>query len=416
MINYHKFTLLNGLRVLFHKDETTPMAVVNTLYDVGARDEHYNLTGLAHLFEHLMFSGSKNVENFDQSLQKVGGQSNAFTSNDITNYYINLPKNQIETALWVESDRMTQLVLSDKNLETQRQVVIEEFKQRYLNQPYGDTWLELRPLVFEQHPYQWATIGKNLDHIERVKKQDALDFYDQFYHPNNAVLCIAGSFENDEVEDLVHAWYGDLPAGKRSKRLLPIEPMQKEYRRKEIERDVPACAFYFAFKMEGRNSEQYAIADLVSDILGRGKSSLLYQRYFQEKQWVSEISAFILGSLDPGLLVIAGKLHDENKVSDLESDLFEFIEEIKQKGVFQKDLDKVRNKFLTSKMFEELSLYSRAMNLAYFELLGDANLINTETKNYQRINTEMIQNTMKEILKMESCSTLIIKPIQHVQR
>jgi predicted Zn-dependent peptidase len=414
MINQHKFTLENGLRVVFHQDKTTPMAVVNTLYDVGARDENSELTGLAHLFEHLMFSGSKNVAHFDQALQKVGGQSNAFTSNDITNYYINLPKNQIETALWVESDRMTQLALTEKNLETQRQVVIEEFKQRYLNQPYGDTWLEFRPLVFEKHPYQWATIGKSLEHIERVTSNDALAFYQRFYHPNNAILCIAGNFENEEIEDLVQAWYGDLPRGAKSERNLPVEPKQLAYRRKEIERDVPACAFYFAFKMEGRNSSQYPIADLISDVLGRGKSSLLYQRYFNDKQWVSEISAFILGSLDPGLLVIAGKLHDENILGEMEADLFDFLEGLKNQGVAQRDLEKVRNKFLTSKMFEELSLYARAMNLAYFELLGDAHLINQEIAAYQQIDTKQISDTMQDILQQNQCSALIIKPKKHV--
>lgn len=414
MIKFHKFTLKNGLRVLFHKDETTPMAVVNTLYDVGARDESPERTGLAHLFEHLMFSGSKNVEHFDQALQKVGGQSNAFTSNDITNYYINLPKNQIDTALWVESDRMTTLALTAKSLETQRQVVIEEFKQRYLNQPYGDTWLELRPLIFENHPYQWATIGKNLEHIECVTMDDAQQFYQRFYHPNNAILCIAGDFENEEIEGMVHSWYGDLPAGPKTERHLPQEPKQTGYRRKEIERDVPACAFYFAFNMAGRNAAQYPVADLISDILGRGKSSMLYQRYFKEKPWVSEISAFILGSIDPGLLVIAGKLHDEKNLPAFEADLFAFLNTIKLTGIKQHDLEKVRNKFLTSKMFEELSLYSRAMNLAYFELLGDVDLINTETPAYQNINTEQIQSTMQEILRLENCSALIIKPTKHV--
>lgn len=413
MIHYHKFTLANGLKVVFHQDKSTPMAVVNTLFDVGARDENSELTGLAHLFEHLMFSGSENVENFDQALQKVGGQSNAFTSNDITNYYIQLPKNQIETALWVESDRMTKLALTDKNLETQRQVVIEEFKQRYLNQPYGDTWIEFRPLVFQKHPYQWATIGKNLEHIERVKMEDALGFYGKFYHPNNAILSIAGNFENDEIEDLVESWYGDLPAGIKTKRNLPEEPTQTEFRTKVIERDVPACSFYFAFKMDGRTSPQYPVADLISDILGRGKSSLLYQRYFSDKQWVSEISAFILGSIDPGLLVVAGKLHDPATMTDFQNDLWEFLSALNHNGIEARDLEKVRNKFLTSKMFEDLSLYSRAMNLAFFELLGDANLINDEISDYQKIDTAQIHQTMQNVLRQENCSGLIINPKQN---
>jgi predicted Zn-dependent peptidase len=414
MIDYHKFILPNGLRVLFHKDESTPMAVVNTLYDAGARDEHPDLTGLAHLFEHLMFSGSSHVENFDQALQRVGGQSNAFTSNDVTNYYINLPKNQIETALWVESDRMTQLALTDKNLETQRQVVIEEFKQRYLNQPYGDTWMELRPLAFEKHPYRWATIGKCVEHVERVTRTDALDFYHKFYKPNNAILSIAGNFETPEVEDLVNGWFGDLPMGIENARNLPVEPKQNDYRCRVIQRDVPATAFYFAFKMGGRNSSSYPIVDLISDVLGRGKSSLLYQRYFEEKQWVSEISAFVLGSMEPGLLVVAGKLHDPQRMSAFEHDLWGFLEAINESGLEQRMLDKVRNKFLTSKMFEELSLNSRAMNLAYFELLGDTALINQETARYNEVTLHNVQSVMRELLKPEQCSVLIINPLTHV--
>jgi zinc protease len=416
MINHHKFTLKNGLRVIFHQDKTTPMAVVNTLYDVGARDENPELTGLAHLFEHLMFSGSAHVEEFDKALQKVGGQSNAFTSNDITNYYINLPKNQIETAFWVESDRMTQLALTDKNLETQRQVVIEEFKQRYLNQPYGDTWLELRPVAFEKHPYNWATIGKNLEHIERVTMKDALHFYRSYYHPNNVILSIAGDFETDEIVDLVNAWYGDLPAGPQISRNLSEEPKQLEYRNKTILRDVPATAFYFTFKMGGRMSEHYAIVDLISDILGRGKSSLLYQRYFNEKRWVSEISAFILGSIDPGLLVVSGKLHDPSMMQTLEADFWAFMEDICANGIEQKDLEKVRNKFLTSKMFEELGLQSRAMNLAYFELLGDADLINSEVLNYESITAEQVNAELKKVLQKSQCSSLIIQPESHDQK
>jgi zinc protease len=410
MINYHKFTLKNGLRVIFHKDETTPMAVVNTLFDVGARDEIPELTGLAHYFEHLMFGGSANVENFDRALQKVGGQSNAFTSNDITNYYITLPKNQIETAFWVESDRMTQLALTEKSLETQRQVVIEEFKQRYLNQPYGDTWMELRPLAFKEHPYQWATIGKSVAHIERVSMPDAENFYRQFYHPNNAILSIAGNFELEEIEDLAEVWYGDLKAGPVVPRNLPCEPQQTEFRKKEIYRDVPACSFYYAFKMPNRMHSDYPIADLISDILGRGKSSLLYQRYFEKLQWASEISAFVLGSIDDGLLVISGKLHDPKQIPDFENDLWTFLEEIKSEGIATNHLEKVRNKFLTSKMFEELGLYSRAMNLAYFECLGDVDFINKELDQYKAITTHQINQLLVKLLDNKQCSCLITYP------
>lgn len=410
MINHHKFTLKNGLRVIFHKDDTTPMTVVNTLYDVGARDENPNFTGLAHYFEHLMFSGSAHVENFDRALQKVGAQSNAFTSNDITNYYISVPKNQIETALWVESDRMTKLALTEKSLETQRQVVIEEFKQRYLNQPYGDTWMELRALAFEQHPYQWATIGKNIEQIEQVTMQDAQLFYQKFYHPNNAILSIAGNYEIEQIQAMVMDWYGDLSKGPIENRKLPQEPLQTSFRKKEIYRDVPACSFYYAFKMSGRMHKEYAVTDLISDILGRGKSSLLYQRYFEKLKWVSEISAFVLGSIDAGLLVIAGKLHNENKMADFEKDLSTFLDDFIAQGIEQRDLEKVRNKFLTSKMFEELGLYSRAMNLAYFELLGNANLINEELEEYKNISTSHINNLLPKLLDFNKCSCLITFP------
>jgi len=413
MTNYHRFTLKNGLRVIFHRDETTPIAVVNTLYNVGARDESPSMTGLAHFFEHLMFSGSKNVENFDRALQKVGGQSNAFTSNDITNYYIQLPKNQIETALWVESDRMTQLILSDKNLETQRKVVIEEFKQRYLNQPYGDTWMELRPLAFKEHPYQWATIGKNVEHIEKVTMDDAMTFYRKHYHPRNAILSIAGNFEIDEVQNLVESWFGELQTSDLQAKNIPSEPIQLEYRKKIITRNVPACAFYFAFKMQDRMSKQYPIADLITDILGRGKSSLLYQRYFDDLHWVSEISSYILGSIDDGLLIISGKMHDASMIDGLEQDLWNFLEHFKMQHIQNKELEKVRNKFLTGKLFEELSLQSRAMNLAYFELLGNIDLINTETELYLQVDEEDIKRVAQEILQQERCTCLIIQPISH---
>jgi predicted Zn-dependent peptidase len=284
MIHFERYILKNGLTLLFHKDTTTPLAVVNTLFDVGARDESEEKTGFAHLFEHLMFGGSVNIPDFDAPLQMAGGESNAFTSNDITNYYDVLPKTNIETALWLESDRMLSLAFTDKSLEVQRNVVIEEFKQRYLNQPYGDVWLELRPLAYTNHPYKWATIGKEIKHIEEAKMDDVKAFFKKHYCPANAILCIAGNFEFEEIKALVEKWYGDIPAGIKPARILDAEPVQEEYREKTIERAVPTDAFYYAFKMPERRNELYYIADLLSDALGRDKSARLFVSLKKEQQ------------------------------------------------------------------------------------------------------------------------------------
>jgi len=277
MITFDRFHLDNGLTVLFHKDVTTPMAVVNTLYDVGARDEHESKTGFAHLFEHLMFGGSVNIPDFDAPLQMAGGESNAFTSNDITNYYNVLPAKNIETALWLESDRMMSLAFTPKSLEVQRNVVIEEFKQRYLNQPYGDVWLELRPLAYTTHPYKWATIGKEIRHIEEATMEDVKTFFEKHYNPANAILCIAGNFELEEIKNLVQKWYGEISEGMKPARILQAEPIQTEYREKTIERTVPVNAFYYAFKMPERRTEGYYYAW----ITGRGTA-----RHFRQiERW-----------------------------------------------------------------------------------------------------------------------------------
>jgi zinc protease len=409
MITFEKFTLKNGLRVIFHKDETTPMAVVNTLYDVGARDESEEQTGFAHLFEHLMFGGSINIPDFDSPLQNAGGESNAFTSNDITNYYNVLPKENIETALWLESDRMLSLAFTEKSLEVQRNVVIEEFKQRYLNQPYGDVWLELRPLTYQVHPYKWATIGKKIEHIEEAKMQDVRNFFQKHYHPTNAILCVAGNFELDEVKNLVEKYYGDIPVQPKTERKLPIEPKQNEYREKTLERNVPADAFYFAFKMPDRLDENYYIADVLSDALGREKSSKLFLDLKKSQNLVSEIQAYITGSCDPGLLLISGKLNDGISFEEFEKAFWKSVEEFKSEPLSEEDMTKLLNKIRTAKEFQEQTLLNRAMNLCHFELLGDPNLINTELQAYQKITADEIQKLSHELLKKENCSLLKIK-------
>ncbi len=409
MIEFEKFKLDNGLTVLFHRDVTTPMAVVNTLYDVGARDESEDKTGFAHLFEHLMFGGSIHIPEFDTPLQQAGGENNAFTSNDITNYYNVLPGNNLETALWLESDRMLSLAFTPKSLEVQRNVVIEEFKQRYLNQPYGDVWLELRPLAYKVHPYKWATIGKEIKHIEDAKMEDVRAFFQKYYVPSNAILCIAGNFELDFIKEVVTKWYGDIPSGKKPHRILPVEPQQEEYREKIIERNVPTDAFYYAFKMPERRDPSYYITDLLSDALGREKSSRLYVALKKEQQLVSSISAYITGSIDHGLLVISGKLNDGKTFEELDKALWEVLELTKSKQMSSEELERLKIKIQTEKAFAEQGLLNRAMNLCSFELLGDANGINEEKEIYQAINTEHIQEIANAILIRTNCSLLKVK-------
>lgn len=409
MIKYEKFTLDNGLRVIFHKDVMSPMAVVNTLYDVGARDESENKTGFAHLFEHLMFGGSVNIPEFDTPLQEAGGENNAFTSNDITNYYDVVPGQNLETALWLESDRMLSLAFTPKSLEVQRNVVIEEFKQRYLNQPYGDVWLQLRPLAYKTHPYKWATIGKEIKHIEDARMEDVKAFFAKHYNPTNAILCIAGNFELDEVKTLVQKWYGDIPAGEKYVRSLPEEPKQEEYREKTIERDVPTDAFYYAFKMCSRTDEKFHTSDLLSDLLGRDKSARLYVKLKKEQQLVSSINAYIMGSLDNGLLVISGKLNEGISFEQFDDALWQEIDRALHHPIEEKELTKILNKVRTSKEFEEQGMLNRAMALCFFELLGDADMVNHENDKYQKITLEDLQTTAHEILRKENCSLLKVK-------
>ena len=406
MIKFDRFTLGNGLRVLFHKDVTTPMAVVNTLYDVGAKDETESKTGFAHLFEHLMFGGSLNIPEFDTPLQLAGGENNAFTSNDVTNYYEVLPKQNIETALWLESDRMLSLAFTEKSLEVQRSVVIEEFKQRYLNQPYGDVWLEMRPLAYQKHPYKWATIGKELKHIEDATMDDVKAFFKKHYCPSNAILTIAGNFELHEVKQIVDKWYSDIPPGKTNNRSLPDEPIQKEYREKSIERKVPSNAFYYAFKMVNRTHPDFYISDTLSDVLGQDKSSRLYLSLKKEQQLVSSISAYITGSIDDGLLIISGKMNDGVSFETLDNSLWKELEHIKSIKIEGKELTRIKNKIRTSKEFQDQGILNRAMNLSMYELLGDAEMINDESRHYQDITSQELQIVANNIFNKECCSLL----------
>ena len=407
MITFEKFELENGLKVIVHKDETTPIVAFNLLYDVGARDEDENQTGFAHLFEHLMFGGSVNIPNFDEPLQKVGGDNNAFTSNDITNYYITIPKENLETAFWLESDRMLSLAFTDKSLEVQRQVVIEEFKQNYLNQPYGDVWLLLRPLAYQKHPYKWATIGKEISHIENATMQDVKDFFYKHYLPNNAILVVAGDVESDNIKQLCEKWFGDIKPSNVPKRNLPKEPLQTEERRLKVERDVPSNAIYKAYKMCNRIHPDYFATDLLSDILSLGDSSRLYKSLIKEQKLFSDINAYVMGSSDDGLFVISGNLSDGVSFDDAENAIIKELETIKSTNLTDTELQKVKNKQESSREFSETSVLTKAMNLAFAELNGDANLINTEADKYNEVTVKDIERIANQILTPTNCSTLI---------
>jgi zinc protease len=406
MIKYDFFTLSNGLKVYVHQDKTSTTAVLNLLYNVGSRDEDESKTGFAHLFEHLMFGGSKNITSFDEPLQIVGGENNAFTSPDLTNYYITLPSVNLETAFWLESDRMLSLSFDPKVLEIQRNVVIEEFKQRYLNQPYGDVWLKLRPLVYEKHSYRWPTIGKEISHIEEATMEDVKSFFYKYYIPNNAILVIGGNVETAEVKKLSEKWFGPIPAGQPYLRNLTKEPEQKSLRRLEVKANVPLDALYMAYHMPDKLSKDYVVCDLLSDILGRGKSSRLYTKLVNEKKIFSALNGHLSGSNDPGLIIIEGKLNQGIKLEDAEVEILAIIEEIKKNKVSEEELTKVKNQAEATLQFGEVELLERCMALAFSANLGDPELVNKESEKIQAVTAEDLHKAANQYLKESNCSIL----------
>jgi len=406
MIGFEKFTLKNGLRLIVHQDRSTPIVAINVLYDVGAKDEDPEKTGFAHLFEHLMFGGSINIPKYDAPLQQVGGENNAFTNNDFTNYYITLPKQNIETAFWLESDRMLDLAFSPKSLDVQRNVVIEEFKQVFLNQPYGDAWLLLRPLVYKTHPYQWSTIGKEISHIETASMDEVKAFYKKYYNPNNAILVVAGDVEANEIKKLADKWFGDIPMGEPTIRKLPKEIKQTANRTLSVKRNVPVDAIYKAYHMCSRTDKAYHATDLLSDVLSNGESSRLYSKLVKEQKLFSELNAFISGDIDEGMFIISGKLMKNVTVEEAEKAIHLELEKIKTDVITDDELQKVKNKIESSLTFSEVNILTKAMNLAYYELLGDASNINEEVNHYEAVTIEQIQTIAQELFNQENESTL----------
>lgn len=406
MIQFKKFTLSNGLKLIVHEDPSTPMAVVDVLYDVGAKDENPEKTGFAHLFEHLMFGGSVNIPAYDEPLQLAGGENNAYTTNDFTNYYCQLPAENLETALWLESDRMLSLAFSKKSLDVQRKVVCEEFKENYINKPYGDVWFKMRELAYTTHPYRWQTIGKELSHIENAKIEDVKNFFYKHYRPLNAILVVAGNVQADRVLELAEKWFGSIESGERYNRQLPQEPVQNAARILEVKSKVPLNALYKCWHIYPRLDQRYYISDLISDILGGGGSSRLYQALVKEKQLFSNIDCSHFGTNDAGLLTIEGKLVKGVNMKEAEKALEEELTKIKEEGVEEKELQKVKNKTESMIAFEDMSLMNRANSLAIYELLGDAGLMNTELEKYNAVMAKDIQAESQIIFDEKNSNTL----------
>ena len=406
MIEFSRFQLDNGLKVLVHEDPSTPMAVVNILYDVGSRDEREDKTGFAHLFEHLMFGGSVNIPDYDEPLQRAGGENNAYTTNDLTNYYCQLPAQNLETAFWLESDRMLSLAFGKKSLEVQRKVVSEEFKEHYLNKPYGDVWHKMRELAYKVHPYKWMTIGKDLEHIENAKLSDVKEFFFKHYRPVNAILVVAGNVKTENVKHLAEKWFAPIPMGEKYVRALPAEPVQLEKRLEAVHANVPLDALYKTWHMGGRMQKEYYVADLISEILGGGASSRLYQQLVKERKLFSSIDCYHFGTVDPGLLTIDGKLVRGVKMQEAEDGIKEVIEQLQQELITEAELQKVKNKTESVIAFEDMSVMSRAGSLAFYELLGDASLFNVELERYQAITVEEIQRYSQHIFAPSNSNTL----------
>lgn len=412
MLQINKHTLANGLKLVHNRDASTQMVALNVLYQVGARDEHPDHTGFAHLFEHLMFGGSQNIPDYDMPLQLAGGENNAWTNNDITNYYLTVPKQNVEIGFWLESDRMLCLDFSSKSLEVQRGVVMEEFKQRCLNRPYGDTGHLLRPLVYKEHPYQWPTIGKELNHIAQATLQEVEDFFFSFYAPNNAILAVTGNITFEEAVRLAEKWFGPIPRRELKKRNLPAEPQQTEERRLTVERNVPIESLYMAFRMCDRMHPDYYAYDILSDILSNGRSSRLIQHLVHDRQIFSSIDAHISGSIDAGLFHITGKPANGVSLEDAEKAVWEELQIISNELIDEEELEKVKNKFESTQIFGNLNYLNVATNLAWFEMLSRAEDMDKEVENYRAVTSQQLMDVARKAFTRTNYSVLIYKKIE----
>jgi zinc protease len=406
MINFSRFSLENGLRVIVHEDRSTPLVAMNILYDVGSKDEDPDMTGLAHMFEHLMYCGSVNIPEYDLPLQLAGGENNAFTNNDITNYYLTVPSENIETGFWLESDRMLSPDFTQNKLDIQKSVVIEEFKQRYLNQPYGDVMLLLRPLAYTIHPYRWPTIGMEVKHLEKVSLEHVRNFFSSHYNPGNAILTLAGNIKPEKAYYLAEKWFGSIPGRVSALRRLPAEPAQTSEKNLTVERNVPADALYKAWHIGPRLSNDFYSLDLLTDLLAGGDSGRLYNKLVREKNLFSEINAYITSDIEPGLIILNGKLMKGTDILIAEKAVNEVIDELKDSVLADKELEKVKNKFESSTVLSNTSILNKAMNLSMYELLGNIDLVNIEVEKYRAVSRKMVKETAIRYFSKENCTTL----------
>ncbi len=406
MIDFIKFRLDNGLRILVHEDHSSPLIALNLLYGVGSRNENPDMTGIAHLLEHLMFCGTESIPVFDQPLQMAGGENNAFTNNDITNYYLTVPAENIETAFWLESDRMNGLNFVRNTLDKQKKVVIEEFNQRYLNQPYGDSMLLLRPLAYKIHPYRWPTIGISVSHIESIDIEHIKDFYYGYYATENAILTITGNISTEKALFLADKWFGPIKQRKAVSQIIPSEPIQEEERNLRVEKEVPVDALYKAWHICGRLDNDFYTLDLLTDLLAGGESGRLYSKLVRDKNLFSEINAYLSADIDPGLLILTGRLMKGVSMSEAEKNVEMVIDELRNGVIAPEEMEKVKNRYESSHVISNTSILNKAMNLSYYEFLGDPGIINAETEKYRSVTPEMVVDAAIRYLKNNNCSTL----------
>lgn len=410
MIQYERKILDNGLEVIIHEDHTTPLVAVNLLYKVGSKDEHEDRTGFAHLFEHLMFGGSANAPDFDEPIQMAGGENNAFTNNDITNFYITIPAQNIETALWLEADRMQNLLLNKNALEIQRKVVVEEFKETCLNKPYGDLWHHMAQQAYKVHPYKWPTIGKDISHIEEANLDDVSVFLSTYYIPNNAVLVLAGNVKAEHGFELCEKWFGAIPSGKPIDRAIGEEPKQAEERKLVLNKEVPSTALFISFPMVSKNDSEFFAYDMLSDILGNGRSSRLYQNLHKKKNYFSKIDAYVTGTLDPGLLIIDGRIAEGVSIDVAIDAIWSELEKISTQAISEEELQKIKNIIVTTIEFSEINILNKAMNLAYYASIDDIDMINKQREKYDAVTSEQLQKVAQQLFRKSNSNTLIYGP------
>ncbi len=410
MISFQRRILSNGLRVLVHEDPNTPLAAVNVAYLVGSRDEVPDRTGLAHLFEHLMFSGSRNAPHFDDWLQRAGGENNAYTTNDYTTFYEILPAQNVETALFLESDRMLDLRITRRAFETQRRVVIEEFKETCLSEPYGDMLHHLSAMMYRVHPYRWPVIGLSPDHIASVTLEEVRAFYERWYTPNNAVLSICGPLKADDAFALAEKWFGAIPPGPSLERSFPAEAEGTGLCERILEAEVPVPAIFMAFRTPPRLHSDFYAADLLSDVLASGQSSRLYRRLVKERRLLSSVEASVTSTFDPGMLIVEAKLAEGVSIEEATGALWEELDALVEVPIEARELIKIQQRFENTVVYSETSVLNKAQYLGFYELLQRAELLNEEVELYRRVSAEDLQRAARQLFRREHALVLTYRP------